>query len=409
MEDYTISTLTSLEELVAIRAYWEREQWHPAADYAFYTHILKSRAESLSPYVLQVSQRGEPVALLAARLEDATLPLRFGYARLGAIRVRRLVIIGGGFMGMRTEAVWRRLLEHLSAVLSVETLDLAVLAEIRLDSFQHTLLLQSFGRSRICPAQGTAEHWQLRLPQTWGDFMAARSKKRRYWLNRLPKVLDRDFPQAWSIVRYASVDEAPAFAVAAEQVARITYHRSLGVGFQDNEETRRRLQLDAERGQLRGYVLFLNHEPQAFWYCFEYGNTLYLASTGYDPAHRHYELGTVLLLRVFQDATEAGVAWVDFGLGDADYKQRFGNEHFLEANFLLFPKTLRGLGLNVLLSFLRIANRIAKAGLDRLRLTQRLKTFWRRRKVGTLTSPPKPDQESAVAAVTREEEDSGAA
>jgi hypothetical protein len=238
--------------------------------------------------------------------------------------------------------------------------------------------------------------------------MMARSKKRRYWLNRLPKVLDRDFPQAWSIVRYASVDEAPAFAVAAEQVARITYHRSLGVGFIDNAETRGRLILDAQRGQLRAYLLLIGNQPVAFWYCSEYGRVLHLASTGYDPSHRSYEPGTVLLLRVFQDAIEAGVERVDFGLGDADYKQRFGNEHFLEANFLLFPKTLRGLGLNALLSFLRIANRVAKAGLDRLRLTQRLKTFWRRRKAGTMTSPPKPDQESAVAAVTREEKDSAA-
>src|SRR5262249_26577210 len=147
-----------------------------------------------------------------------------------------------------------------------------------------------------------------------------------------------------------------------------------------NDETVRRGMMDAQRKQFCSYILFINNEPKAFWYCFKYGKTLYLAATGYDPQYRNYELGTILLMKIFEDYCGSEIDMVDCGLGDADYKQRFGTDHFMETSFMLFPKTMGGLYLNGIYSSSLLANRFAKTLLDRLHITQRLKTIWRRGK-----------------------------
>ena len=70
---------------------------------------------------------------------------------------------------------------------------------------------------------------------------------------------------------------------------------------------------------------------------------------------------------------------IDFGLGDALYKRRFGDEHWEEGNVLIFSPTFRGVKLNLTRTLLEGAALRARRLISRLGLEQRLKTLWKRK------------------------------
>lgn len=379
MGDMEIKIISTPEALEQLRPFWEEVQWHPGADYEFFTMILRSRSEIISPCVLAGFEDGRPVALLAGRLEQTSMPVSLGYATLFRIPIRQVVWIEGGFMGRCAPEIWQQFAQCLHRVFAELAPDRVVFEQIQVGSVPLSFLHRTFSALRSSDLSSGIKHWRMRMPGNWEEFLKARSKKHRYWLKRLDGVLDRDFAGQWTIKKYVSEADVEAFASAAERVASKTYQRGLGVGFQLKDESIQRMRNEARRGQLRGYVLFIRDEPGAFWHCFEYHHTLYLASTGYDPAYRSYEIGTVLLLRAFRDHCGSGVEYVDFGLGDAGYKQRFGTDCYAEVSRCVFRRSPAGVILNLLQKCRVFTVELTKWLLTKLQLTQRLKTMWRRR------------------------------
>lgn len=381
IDEYRIEIISSQEQMDSLRKFWEESQFHPAADYEFFSLIVQERYNIVSTCVLLLLQNNEPVALLAGRIEKTQIPIRFGYLKVLKIPVRQVVFIAGGFMGERTEANWKRFLCFVKDLLRIGRLDLAVFEQLKVGSSEHEALSQVFKGTQKGLSFGESMHWQFKIPKTWDAFMKTRSKKHRYWLKRLPKVLDREYGEEWKIKTYTQEHEVRDFIFQADLVAAKTYQRALGVGFRNNIETLRRIDLDASRGRLKGYVLSIKNEPKAFWYCFSYNGTIYSAATGYDPNFRTYELGTILLMKIFQDncGTESDV--IDFGEGDADYKRRFGSLFFNETTCYLLSRSVRGWYLYFLLKLMLSGTNIAKNVLGRFDSLRSLKTNWRRKMI----------------------------
>ena len=376
---FKLKVITSLTGLETLRPFWESVQWHWSADYEFFRIFVQTRKEILSPCVLVVSEGEKPVALLAGRLEQADMSISLGYVTLARIPVRQVIFMEGGFMGQKSEEIWSLLAGSLQQLFRGQQANRIILEQVKIGSVEQQVVQRAFGRRQLSVSGDEVEHWLMRMPANWDAFLKNRSKKHRYWLKRMVTVLDREFAGQWSIKKFTTGSEAADFAQAAEQVSSKTYQRGLGVGFQLQGETMRRLQLEADQGRFRGYILFIQGEPRAFWYCFVYGSTLYLGATGYDPAFRNYEVGTVLLMRVFQDHCGTDIETVDFGLGDAGYKQRFGSEKYSQTSLCILPRTVRGFALNMLQSANVYAIKSAKAFLGRFGVIQWVKTRWRRK------------------------------
>ena len=162
-----------------------------------------------------------------------------------------------------------------------------------------------------------------------------------------------------------------------EEVVKKTYHRKIGVGFVYNQEFLGRFALEAQKGWLRAYILYIDDIPEAFWLGYLCHGTFYLAFTGYNPAYRKYELGTIVFINLLEDLGRMGVSKVDFGSGTALYKERFGQHMWHEATVYIFAPTLRGIILNVSKSFFSFINNAAKKILDKTNLLQNVKTQWR--------------------------------
>lgn len=374
-----VKVITSLAEMRALRPFWEIAQRHPSVDIDFFELVVKVRSNVVSPCVLALFRDEKPAALLPGRIEEAKFPIRLGYATLAGIPVRQVVLLAGEYMGEKTEENCRSLLKCVDRLLREQRLDLAIFWQLKVGSYEHEAIQQTFKQSQFSTAQDASKHWLMSLPGTWDDFLRSRSHKRRHELRRLPRVLDRDFAGQWKIKIYASSHEAMEFINAVESVAGRTYQRGLNVGFRRDEENVQRIHTDARQGRLAGYVLFIKDKPTAFWYCFDYKGVLYPAATGYDPAFRDYELGTILLLEIIHDYCGTDIGTIDFGSGDADYKRRFCSDHFLENSLFVFSRSARGRCLHGLHRATGFGTKIAKQCLDRLQITQQVKTRWRRR------------------------------
>ncbi len=384
----TVRIIDRAEEMEALRDLWNAHEAHPNNDLDYFLLISRSRAEVRSPLVLALEADGELRGSLAARIEDTRQHFQFGYLSCGSIGVRKLAFVTNGVLGDLACSDATLLLSKIRCCLSERRLDFAVLHNQHFDSVfaaevPHRvppLLRGHFGRER--------EHWRMSLPASFDEFLARRKKKHRYWLNRLPRVLEKAFPGKVETKVFENTEHVEQFCQDADRVAALTYQRKLGAGFSDVGETRDHCLLLAARKALRGYILYVDEKPCAYWFASAHRDNLFLHATGYDPALRKYEVGTILFLNLIRGACGAVLKRVDFGLGTADYKERFGDEHWLEKDYYIFAPTFRGVALNAVISGGMFAERLARWVLSKTGPLGRIKTMWRRRLVTAETETP---------------------
>ena len=85
----------------------------------------------------------------------------------------------------------------------------------------------------------------------------------------------------------------------------------------------------------------------------------------------------ILLLKIIEDLCNNNIKTFDFGFGDAFYKQRFGDQQWVESSVYLFSPTLKGILLNTLYSASCFINRNAKKMLNKLRAYDKIKKIMR--------------------------------
>jgi CelD/BcsL family acetyltransferase involved in cellulose biosynthesis len=379
----TISTAGSRDEIEGIRPAWEKLQSHRNSDIGHYLNVLGTRANIIAPHVMVVWTGGVPVSMAVGRIEQLTLRFKVGVATVYSPRVRALRIIYGGLLGEQTVETAEALHRELMRFLASGQVDAIRFDYLPVESPLYGLLENGSGLLQRDRFATVDTHWRMTLPESLDAFYQSRSGKHRGWLRRMERLLERDIPGG---VRYSSCtsdSDLDRIFADAESIAQKTYQRQMGVGFVDNEETRRIQGFLARQGRLRVYFTHVKGEPSAFWLGELYRDTFTVFSIGYDPAYRKYELGTVLFLRVVDDLCKLGtVRFIDFGFGDASYKSRFGDHATREATLLVFAKSPRGVWLGVVRSLILGSHDAAITLARKLKLLDRLKSARRRRAAG---------------------------
>lgn len=387
----SVTIITTDGQLSQLRQDWERLARHPNADFEFYRLILKMRPEVLSPGVLALQEEGHCTAILAGRIEEAKESFALGYLPLGGLRVRRLSLVYGGNMGSIGADEARELVDAVLGLLRREKLDFATFSHLREGDCLVTAVRSNRRLMLRDRARASSMHYRLTIPKTMAEFLA-RIKNRRHFA-KLQRVLEKDFPNEIEVRSFSKLEEIPQFARDAELIAASTYHRQIDAGFRNDKEHGERLKLAASKGLFRGYIMYVQGQPKAYWCGVIFADVLYLAYTGYDPKMRKYELGTLLFLHLLEKACGTQLRAVDFGFGDALYKQRFADENWREETVFLYAPTFRGAMINVLRTVAAVTNTWVKQVLGLLRVTHSLKTWWRKRLVHASSNVP--DSEGA--------------
>jgi hypothetical protein len=393
--DYEVRVLTTLEEIESIREFWIRVNKHPDADIDFYSLYVSIHAGTLKPYILVATQNGQPKAMLIGRWENSSTPLKVGYFTVFKLGLRDLVFLQDGFLGESSPEIAWAIVRCILKELKNGVADRAYFSNTNVDLQIYDVAQRAPGILFRDYSRKTAERWKTKLPANMDEFLKRRSKKHRYWLRRIGRVFEEAHAGKVKYKICQKEEEIPDFCTAAEEVAQTIYQRGLGVGFLNTAETHRRLKLAAEKGWLKAYIAFVGDEPVAFWCGRLYDGGMYLEWTGYKPAYRKYEAGTVLFLKMLEDLCSCGAGEVDYGTGTAGYKERFGDYNCVEGFVSLYAPTAKGLFANVLITLDHLVNKTAKTLASKLGVIDRIKKHWRGRLAGAGEKAAEPAGEAA--------------
>lgn len=373
----TVRVVRTLEGLAEIRGCWEQWQAHVNSDRAQFELLCQLRPEVMLPCVLVVERDGVVQALVAGRLEQSSVASAIGYLQLPRLPARVIAIIHEGILGQLDEQGAQEVVQQLWSMLAAgdaDAIDFHYLCE---DSPLLRALHQRGPRVFCEKKPRWSTHREMSLPAEGSLLETLRSKHRTH-LRKREKELEDAFTGRITWRWFTHVDDIISLCARLERVAATTYQRGLGAGFYDNDEFRRRLQLFTSRGQLRVQLLEIDGQARAFWFGFVYGDGFHSAETGYDPVLRDHEVGTLMFVRMVDELVREGVRRLDFGLGDAHYKERFGHRAWRETSVWLFAPTLKGVSLMIYVRLLAGVDQAARRLVDRLGLRARLKNAWRR-------------------------------
>lgn len=366
-----------------LRHIWEKWQSHPNSDYEHYKIVCKLRQEFVTPYVLIVELEEKIACIFIARLERALFSPSIGYLKAIRIPIKSLTVLYQGLLGSPNEDICRQLVEFVKSFLKAGHADIVTFHNLP----EHSPLMKDLklkkvdcsGRSGWSKKRVTwSTHWAVTLGEKPGSLLKKMNSKHRSWIRSRKKKLESSYPGKVSWQWVSKFENIEEIAARLELVAARTYQRGLGGGFVNDEEHRHRYELFARRGQLRMQLVEIEGTVKAFWVGMVYKGVFFSSATGYDPDFRAFELGTLMLITMADELEKEGVFKIDFGLGDAFYKERFGDEKWLETTVHMFAPNLKGVILHTIEGVSVCIDSLLRSLLQKVGILNRVKTTVRR-------------------------------
>lgn len=371
-----IRLISSLAEIEDLRALWTSWRNHPNADIDFYLTICRARTDFVRPYILVVDRNGSPEAMIIGRIEHRRLECKVGYKTVFRPKARVINFIYEGILGDLLPDASAIVVDMIMSSLRCGEADLAFFSLLRADSAIHEAAIRvpRFLSRDYSPPQQTHRSTTLRRNAEMFRALPRRIQRRN-------RKLVSDFRGQVRIVCFREPADLDRMIEDVEEVAKKTYQRGLGVGFVIDTVMRKRLQLEAEKGWLRGYVLYLGDRCGAFWIGTLYRGTFHTNFTGYDTSYSKYSPGMFLLMRAIEEmCTQEGrerVHNINWGLGDAEYKEILGTSQWQEGPIHIFAPTPSGLRLKLLVIATAMIEQCSKKVLASTGFLARMKKLWR--------------------------------
>lgn len=380
-----VRVITNLDHLEEVRAAWCDWPCHRDADWDVYRNVLASTPAPATPYVIVVERADKPEAMLVGVASTTSLASKIAYFTLSLPRVRVVTFTYGGFLGNQSEGNSRLVIGSIVQWLRGNQADVAVLRYVRTDSALYTHALNAGSLLMRDHFVETHTHRMMYLPADTEAIYSGLSKEHRKHLRSETKRFRAAFGEDLQVERFVLPGELDRLMRDSERIAATTYQRGLGVGFSDSSQIRRLLALEADKGWLRGYVLYVGNRPCAFWIGCVHNDDFLSEYLAHDPEYSKYSPGNYLLGRVMEDLCREGVKRIDFGIGDAFYKQRFANCSWEEGPVYLYAPTFKGMQAKTMRTIASAVNLLAKRILQKTSWGARLKKFLRSRLVWTKT------------------------
>jgi hypothetical protein len=384
-QEIEVRVLRTLPDLEKIRGEWESWAGNRDSEMESYLTFVRSNPEIVRPHVLVVYREGRPNAILVGRIDQGKIRCRLGYFEIG-FRARIMCFVPGALRGNPSEENCELLVSEILRSLSAGEGDAACLYFLKKGSNLWRLATTKPGPLGLDYIRTPLKHFAAALPSTVEEFYHGLSSGSRWQARSKQKKLTKEFGENIRMRCFRDVAELENLIQDVEQVAKKSYQRGLGVGFIDSPATREQLQLKAEKGWLRAYVLYIADRPCAFWMGDVNEATFRSDYLAYDAKFERYSPGMCLILKViegFCDGNREGVTGIDFGPGHAQYKQVLGNQEWTESSVYIFAPTLKGIGLNVVRTLILGTDQIVKKALARTILLQKIKKRWRASRIGS--------------------------
>jgi hypothetical protein len=355
----TIRTIHDLREVENLREIWKTWQKTRDSDLDFFAGMVRSRGDGCRPHVLVLIRNGRPDALLVGLSDRTRVSLRVGSMTICRPAVSMLEFVYGGLLG---NASWKNCAALVRAVmrsLADGDADVAVWDRLDVHSTLYTcalklpsLLLRHYSRCR--------DHWSMNFPKDLDAFLLSLGPKQRSKLRRKYKKVLRGFVGRMQVRSYQTIADLEHAIPDMEEIASKSVKRQLGFGFFDTPQSREQLLIEATRGSLRIYILYLNENPVAFWKGTLYEHCLHADHAGFHSAWSSYSPGIFLFLNILEKFRGENIKTIDFGCGDGQFHQRFGNIGQPEARVQICAPKFSALQFHLLVTLVDYANTLIR-------------------------------------------------
>jgi CelD/BcsL family acetyltransferase involved in cellulose biosynthesis len=351
------------------------------ADPDYFLTVVANDSRVLRPHVMRVQAEGEPPVLVAARLVDERFGAKVSGTQVGHLRARALVVAFDGVIGARSRAQRHAVSVAVSDALEAGEADIAVFQKTdRATEWFRDLCRSGPPGSRMQRAPQTC--WFTELPGSWEELLARRSAKSRRQIRYDDNRLRRTYGDRMQLRRLDSPENADRLLPDLRSVAAVSYQRGIGVSFLDDPVQSALLGLADDLGWLRAWMLYIDGAPVAFWWGVVHHGVLSIGSPGFDPAYSKDRVGYYTLRRMLEDcANDPEIVQIDYGPGDADYKERFATSSTTTSDVLLFARRPRPMAVRALLAGQDWALGAARSVANRHGGVEDLRRWWRARHV----------------------------
>jgi len=341
-DEWKVVFARNLKEIESIRSTWEQlhsNERHPTpnANIDRFLSVVNAHGDKTQPYVMILEHFGRPAAMIIGRIEKQRIGIKLGYITMPCPSSRCLKIIYGGILGEPDAQLCSLLVSELINQLRQRQFDIVYFNYLRTDTpfYQAVQKTPGFLRKDHCPR--IDEHWCMSVPDTINQFYSTRSRGHRHNLRKTIRKFDEERSGKSRLINYTTVSDVDDFLKIAANLSSKTYQNALGAGMVDDDYTRCQMRSAAAHGWFRGHILFAGEKACAFQCALHYQNVYYMVNIGYDPAQSHYRPGLVLFLKVLESlCDDPSTNKIDFYFGDAEYKHRYGTEHWPEACIHMF-------------------------------------------------------------------------
>ena len=189
--------------------------------------------------------------------------------------------------------------------------------------------------------QDYARHY-IAMDGSFADYMAGFSGKTRSTLRRKARKLAEACGAGYTVSEYRSTAEVERFWQLALPLSALTYQaRLLDAGLPDDPASRAQMLAQAERGDLRCFLLSAGDRAIAYLVLPVEDDTLNYAFLGYDPDWARHSPGTVLQMEALERLfAENRFRHFDFTEGDGTHKALFGTHSIACSSFVLLKPTI---------------------------------------------------------------------
>jgi hypothetical protein len=345
--------------------------------------VIENSRKVICPYFIVGYADGKPVGLLLSRIEKMQIHISLGYFNFPLPEITGSVFIFGGLIESNSLDINEELsLAYISEIRkSFKSMDVDVVQFncINTESVLYKILKRK-PISIFSIYSKTNNHYQFILPVSLEEFYSKKSKHHRKNLLYYSKKLEKDFKSV-EFKCFRDEKEINNLLEDVEKIAKKTYQRGIGVGYNRSDITEKRFTLAARNNWLRAYVLYLNSNPVCFQLGFQYKGGYYVQGKGYDPEYRSYRLGTCLFIKMLDDFyKDKNIMLVDFGIGDAEYKDLYGNKQWMECTSLHFRPNLKNILIFIILNSTTALNTFFRNILEKTNMLNKIKKLWRIKK-----------------------------
>lgn len=376
----TVQVATTDDEVEGLRALWEKlGPGDGDADIDYFLTVVRADPAVTGPHVVVLERPDSTPLLIAARVVRRPFPLRVGGAALVRPTLRTLVVSFDGIRGATSDADVRT---AVAAVLESSDCEVVLFQRVEVDGSVADAVA-SLVPARRRQLVDIAPLHRMDLPGSWEDLLARRSSKSRRQIRFDDNKLRRRHGDALRVDRLDAVESLPRLREEMEQVARASYQSGLGVSVLGDPVQSALIDLAAERGWLRVWMLSLADQPVAFWWGIAHAGILTIGTPGYDAQHSADRVGYFTLRRMLEDScADPAIDTIDFGVGDADYKARFATRTDQVAGLVVLAPRVRPLAIGLAGRAVSAADRKARALIEASGRSDDLRRRWRALRAG---------------------------